>query len=268
MKKRIFYLLMVMILAILPACNKDRKKLPNDDIAQAITDFVPIPSIQTVTTKLELINPPKILAVMPGTVYKPGADDQRRSYALGVLQADLMLAAIVGNGSVLDRYYEDYIDLATALNLEKQAAEVKTAMQDLVRAGEWAEISSACAQLKQKYEAAAWDSAQYETYTLYLLGQWVEVSRLYSIIFAEEQAETVADSPFEDGLWTSIHKNMQLFSSEDLTGSNWFQKSYNEVAKLAELTDSPSGFIVNSAALGKISAMTGLINEIIAKDTP
>ena len=267
MKKRIFYCLIVMILALLPACNKDRKKLPNDDIAQAITDFVPVPSIQTVTTKLEVINPSQILSVMPKDVFKAGATDQRSVYALGVLQADLMLAAITGNAVVLNRYYSDYIDLATALGLEKQSLEVKTSMQDYIRAGNWAEISTACAQLKQKYESVAWESAQYETYTLFLLGQWAEVSRLYSAIVAAEDTEAVGDNPFEAGLWTTIHKNLQLFSTEELTSSTWFQASYNEVAKLAALMDSPSASAFNADLLQQIGAMATLINSLVSKET-
>ncbi|MEF3694110.1 MAG: hypothetical protein V3576_02065 [Candidatus Cloacimonadota bacterium] len=266
MTKKIFYMLLVLVLAVLPACNKDRKKLPNDDIAKAITEFDPIPSIQIVTTKLEVINPAKILAVMPQTALVPETQDQRRIYALGVLQADLMLTAITGNGAALNRFFDEYVDLATALEIEKQADEVKSSMQELLRAGDWAEISTACSQLKQKYEASTWESAQYETYTLFLLGQWVEISRLYSAIQATEETEDIGDNPFEAGLWSTIHKDLQLLTTESLTSSTWFQTAYNEVAKLAELTDSPTGFVYNAESLAQIGAMTSLINSIVFKE--
>jgi hypothetical protein len=65
-------LIVLSLLIALPACDKDKKKLPAKEIAQELTNYSPLPSIKLITEQLKIISPTHFSQRLAGEAYQSG----------------------------------------------------------------------------------------------------------------------------------------------------------------------------------------------------
>lgn len=261
MKKYILVLLTISVICI-SSCDRNKGRMPDESVAEEITEFSPITSIQTVIARMDSIDWAKIGSLLPKRTSLANKTFYNSAYALGVIHTDLILASKARQRNVVTGLFPSIIALADTLDWEKQAGLVSSSMQEFLVANSWTDIQEALIQLKQKYEAAAWESQNYELYSLYLAGQWNELLKLLATYYSDSELSYNSNALIDPSIWTTIHSNLQMATSEDLVSTRWYQTMYNEIGKLSSLLN---GDIHSSQAVSwdQILANTTLINSIV-----
>ena len=231
------FILSILLLLCLSACDRDKGKLPDKETAAAITQFAPIPSIQILYNSLDFTVIRAWEKSLGQAVYSADQDEPRKAYSVGVLLADLMLLGDLEKTSGFGVRFAKLLEMAEALRWESDSQDMQNAMQKLLREGDWEQIRQAVALMKQNYEAFTWDSQSYEIYSFLCLGQWVQSSLHSANLLSQGEDIPIPSTYLDKEVFGSLLQNLQLITTAQITGSIYFEAIYDEVASLSALRD-------------------------------
>ncbi|PKN74170.1 MAG: hypothetical protein CVU49_09120 [Candidatus Cloacimonetes bacterium HGW-Cloacimonetes-2] len=260
------YLLIVLSLLIaLPACDKDKKKLPAKEIAQELTNYSPLPSIKLITEQLKILSINQILPSLSTEPYQSGGGIYRDYFAIGVISAELMMASHTADKVRFEKNFTALSALAATTMLGDIEQESKDQVRRMVRDNSWAELATSMDDLRKKYEAQLWETNSYELYSLMQLGEWSRIQALAIDVLKSTDRMDQSKILLQAEFWQLLLQNMQLVESPDLIAEDYFRLIYDEVIKIEEIQSKAASATLSDADLSSLRTHSAKILELMTK---
>ena len=238
MKLNVLLSLLVIILLVVSGCSKkESKTLPDKEIAKQIVPFAPLPSFQSIFKSLDYLNAKDIAVAIPNELYKTKQEPARNAFALGVLTADGIIAARGRNKSKLIIIANEMTNLTTLLNLEGEINALADDMKTLIEKEQWVELEKALEKYKNDVESMLWERADYDTYTLLILGGWSEAANRVAWIIDQNYTMDKTQVINQKGTWSTLIKNLESIKTEPIRKASFYEKSIELCKQLNQVLD-------------------------------
>lgn len=263
MKRIITLLLAGLLLLSLASCKgrKDAAKMPTDEIKAQIATYAPLPSFKEAFRLLETLQARDYAPSLNTQPYRVRSEKHNDAFALGVLTADVVLAAKARNSKQLTATSTELMKLGKLLGFQEEVKRLEGILPSYIRQGKWDEIDKALDSLKKRLEDSLWEQQDYECYTLMLLGGWTEalngVGKMLSSNYSAETTKALS----HDSTWKSMQANLELFSAPEFKDTQSHKSLVELSAKVSQLLANHIGNTYTKEQVEELIKLTEQIKQ-------
>ena len=265
MKTRIIIVLALIVLAVIVGCKQKAKTLPDSDTTAAITTYAPLPAFKEVFRVLDQVQVKDISAAIPASLYKTKQEEVRNAFSLGLLTADATLAAKGRNKARLSEISSQMMNLTTLIGLETEVNQMGADLKTLIEKEQWDKLEETLDIHKQKVENRLWDLESYDTYTLMLMGGWVEAANRVAWLLKQNYTAEKTKVLDQKGTFNSLIGNLKNIKSEHITGQPAFQEALGYVEQVKAVIDADKDKTYTKEQLDQIISLTDQVKAAYAK---
>ncbi|MDD4309098.1 MAG: hypothetical protein PHO32_01845 [Candidatus Cloacimonetes bacterium] len=265
MKTRIIVILTLVILVGMVGCKKKSSKLPDSETTAAITTYAPLPAFKEVFRVLDQIQVKDISAAIPATLYKTKQEEVRNAFSLGLLTADATLAAKGRNKARLGDISSQMMNLTTLIGLESEVNQMGADLKVLIEKEQWDQLEQTLDTHKKKVEDRLWDLESYDTYTLMLMGGWIEAANRVAWLLKQNYAAEKTKVLDQKGTFNSLIGNLKNIKSEHITSQPAFKEALGYVEQVKTVIDADNNKTYTVEQLDKIISLTDQVKAAFQK---
>lgn len=261
MKKCLNLILFCCLILGLSSCkNSEKKKLPDKTTRESIVPFETIPSFQILLTN---VDPAKLDALRLQPEKRSLADIKdplKQAFWQGVKTAQLLIANKAGNDKAAQELYPDVVNNARiSLNLE---AKEKYLMQlgGYYRSGNKEKLDTSYDQLKKRIESDLWELNEHELYSVTILGEWCEATRILAQLFSSSPG--VHKTYIDNDAWKLIEQNLAQIKKEPFAKSDAVKQSRAKAEKLGSVMRSAPEGKYDQASIDKLLKLADEIGTL------
>jgi len=259
-------LVIVLSLLLLMACNNaEKKKLPDQATAKAVSPLAPLPSFKTVFSALDKVAAKDISAAVPATLFKTQQEQYRNAFSLGLLTADATLAAKGRNKTKLTEISTEMMNLATLIGLDKEINQMSDQLKTLIEADKWDELEITLDKMKEKVENKLYDKGDMEMYTIMILGGWTEAANRVGTLINKAYSPEATTVLSQEGTWKMMMGNLNDAKNPKLIETEHFKTALAKAGEMQGIIDSSSAGTYTKEQVQQMIKLTDEIKAAFAK---
>jgi hypothetical protein len=259
MKTRLIIALVLILMLFSFACKKKAEQMPDQDIAQQVTTFAPLPSFKDVYSTLDQVQVKDISAAVPATTYKTKQEEVRNAFSLGLLTADAVLAAKGRNKGKLSDISAQMMTLTSLLGLESEVNRLGDDMKSMIEKEQWEDLDKALDFHKDDVESKLWESENFDNYTLMLMGGWVEAANRIAWLINQNYEVSRTTVLAQKGTFNHLLNNLKQIRTPHIVEQDAFAKAVALTEELKGILDSDTDRTYTKDQLNQIIAKTDAI---------
>lgn len=259
MKTRLIIALVLVLMLFSFACKRKAEQLPDQDIAQQVTTFAPLPSFKEVYSTLDQVQVKDISAAVPTTTYKTKQEEVRNAFSLGLLTADAVLAAKGRNKGKLSDISAQMMTLTSLLGLESEVNRLGDSMKSMIEKEQWEELDKALDFHKDDVESKLWESENFDNYTLMLMGGWIEAANRIAWLINQNYETTRTSVLAQKGTFNHLLNNLKQIKTPHITEQAAFVKAVTQTEELKAILDNDKDGTYTKEQIEQIIAKTEAI---------
>ncbi|MCK9557628.1 MAG: hypothetical protein PHO85_00925 [Candidatus Cloacimonetes bacterium] len=259
MKTRLIIVTVLILMLFSFACKKKAGQIPDQEMAEQITTFAPLPSFKEVYSTLDQVQVKDIAAAVPATTYKAKQEEVRNAFSLGLLTADAVLATKGRNKSKLSDISAQMMTLTELLGLESEVNRLGDDMKTMIEKEEWDNLDKALDAHKEEVEIKLWESENFDNYTLMLMGGWIEAANRIAWLINQNYSAERTKVLAQKGTFNHLLNNLKQIKTEYIVEQDAFIKAVSTTEELKNLIDHDLDSTYTKEQIAEIIAKTDAI---------
>lgn len=259
MKTRLIIALVLILMLFSFACKKKAEQMPDQEIAQQVTTFAPLPSFKEVYSTLDQVQVKDISAAVPTTTYKTKQEEVRNAFSLGLLTADAVLAAKGRNKGKLSDISAQMMTLTSLLGLESEVNRLGDDMKSMIEREQWEDLDKALDFHKDDVESKLWESENFDNYTLMLMGGWIEAANRIAWLINQNYEATRTSVLAQKGTFNHLLNNLKQIRTPHIVEQEAFIKAVALTEELKGVIDNDTDRTYTKDQLNRIISVTDAI---------
>lgn len=259
MKTRLIIALVLILMLFSFACKKKAEQMPDQEIAQQVTTFAPLPSFKEVYSTLDQVQVKDISAAVPTTTYKTKQEEVRNAFSLGLLTADAVLAAKGRNKGKLSDISAQMMTLTSLLGLESEVNRLGDDMKSMIEREQWEDLDKALDFHKDDVESKLWESENFDNYTLMLMGGWIEAANRIAWLINQNYEATRTSVLAQKGTFNHLLNNLKQIHTPHIVEQEAFIKAVALTEELKGVIDNDTDRTYTKDQLNRIISVTDAI---------
>ncbi|MEN6445212.1 MAG: hypothetical protein ABFC98_04100 [Candidatus Cloacimonas sp.] len=265
MKNRICLIIALILLIWIPGCKNKQETMPAKETTKNITPYTPLPSYKEVFRIFSSNEIKEYASVIPNDLYKTGQDDMRNSFSLGIISLDAIFAAKGHNKKRLNQFYSQMQTLTSLIGFENEITKISPDLKPLLNKEQWSDIESILDSYIKKIEDTLWEKENFEGYTFYKLGIWIETLNRVSTMVKQNYSADKTKTLAQKDTFSSLITNLNNIKSETIINQAEFQETVGLVKQLKAIIDANYENTYTSEQLDQIISLTNQIKETFKK---
>ncbi len=257
MKNTLSILLSLMLVLCLVACkgNKEKRKLPNEDISKNVSVFATLPACMEMYRLLDANPDVDYSGIISKAVFAASADSTLKAFQTGMWFADAILAAKAGNNAILNDFQKALANPAgkDESSFRNRVSELKEIIADNDR--QMTEM--ALVHLMGDIESDLWRKGDYSAYTMVVTGAWAQTTNRLATLIKTRYPGAAGAILGHAQSWQSIESNLKLLAVKPLASSRGFTAAMALCNEMTDLTAASGNNESTSDQVDTVITITG-----------
>lgn len=206
-------------------CSRSSRNLPDKSLKDQIAAFAPLPSGKELLRSFTSLSPKEYMALASDEDYHGKLEASHIVFALGVQYYDALMACNTHNKARATQLSQTMLATPKTLELDIDTKTLDTDMKELLRTSNWPRLETYFDGFTKMVADSLWQKEEYELYTLYNMGTWMQgINRISTHLLEDYQADATVVLHQHEVL-NSLLSNLELMQDPAFTEAPFFTQA-------------------------------------------